>query len=65
MAYDEPAKCRQVGCLHEWMALKLGERLDSKTLYTVVPVMNGHPRDQANVSVQCRWPLIGGTDGHV
>ena len=31
---------------------------------TVVPVMNGHPRDQANVSVHCRWPLIRGTDGH-
>ena len=26
---------------------------------TVVPVMNGHPRDQAKVSV-CRWPLIRG-----
>ena len=24
---------------------------------TVVPVMNGHPRDQAKVSVHCRWPL--------
>ena len=31
---------------------------------TVVPVMNGHPRDQAKVSVHCRWPLIRGTDGH-
>ena len=29
-------------------------------LYTVVPVMNGHPRDQAKVSVHCRWPLIRG-----
>ena len=27
---------------------------------TVVPVMNGHARDQAKVSVQCRWPLIRG-----
>ena len=27
--------------------------------------MNGHPRDQAKVSVHCRWPLIRGTDGHV
>ena len=27
---------------------------------TVVPVMNGHPRDQAKVSVLCRWPLIRG-----
>ena len=33
--------------------------------YTVVPVMNGHPRDQAKVSVHCRWPLIRGMDGHV
>ena len=29
----------------------------------VVPVMNGHPRDQAKVSVHCRWPLVTGTDG--
>ena len=28
--------------------------------YTVVPVMNGHPRDQAKVFVHCRWPLIRG-----
>ena len=27
---------------------------------TVAPVMNGHPRDQAKVSVHCRWPLIRG-----
>ena len=27
---------------------------------TVVPVMNGHPRDQAKVSVHCRWALIRG-----
>ena len=27
---------------------------------TVVPVMNGHPQDQAKVSVHCRWPLIRG-----
>ena len=32
-------------------------------LNTVVPVMNGHPRDQAKVSVHCRWPLVTGTDG--
>ena len=25
--------------------------------------MNGHPRDQAKVSVHCRWPLVTGTDG--
>ena len=30
---------------------------------TVVPVMNGHPRDQAKVSVRYRWPLVTGTDG--
>ena len=30
---------------------------------TVVPVMNGHPRDQAKVSVHCRWSLVTGTDG--
>ena len=30
---------------------------------TVVPVMNGHPLDQAKVSVYCRWPLVTGTDG--
>ena len=33
------------------------------SLYTVVPVMNGHPRDPAKVSVHCRWPLVTGTDG--
>ena len=25
--------------------------------------MNGHHRDQAKVSVHCRWPLVTGTDG--
>ena len=30
---------------------------------TVLPVMNGHTRDQAKVSVHCRWPLVTGTDG--
>ena len=34
-----------------------------KIRYTVVPVMNGHPRDPAKVSVHCRWPLVTGTDG--
>ena len=28
---------------------------------TVVSVMNGHPRDQAKVSVHDRWPFIGVT----
>ena len=27
--------------------------------------LNGHPRDQAKVSVHCRWPFIRGTDRHV
>ena len=30
---------------------------------TVVPVMNGHPRDQVKVSVHDRWPLVRGTEG--
>ena len=29
-------------------------------IHTVVPVMNGHPRDQAKVSVHSRWPLTTG-----
>ena len=33
--------------------------------YTVVPAMNGHPQDQANVSVHDRWPLVRGTGGQV
>ena len=38
--------------------------LEKNIFYTtVVPVMNGHPRDQAKVSVHCRWPLVTGTDG--
>ena len=34
--------------------------------YTVVPVMNGHPRDQAKVSVHCRCILVHSifTDRH-
>ena len=50
------------------MSRKLHNSCDDVVLplaATVVPVMNGHPRDQAKVSVQCRWPLIGGTDGNV
>ena len=31
--------------------------------YSIVPAMNGHPRDQAKVSVHDRWPHIGGTGG--
>ena len=30
---------------------------------TVVPVMNGHPRDQAKVSLHDRRPLVRGTGG--
>ena len=30
---------------------------------TVVPVMNGTPRDQTKVSVHHRWTLVGGTSG--
>ena len=32
---------------------------------TVVPVMNGHPRDQIKVSRHDRWPLVRGTGGQV
>ena len=35
----------------------------SACVCTVVPVMNGHPLDQAKMSVHCRWPLVTGTDG--
>ena len=34
-------------------------------IITVVPAMNGHPRDQVKVSVHDRWPLIRGTGGQV
>ena len=30
-------------------------------IYTVVPVMNGHPEDQAKVSLHYRWLLVRGT----
>ena len=40
-------------------------RHNTTSFNTVVPVMNGNPRDQAKVSVHCRWPLIRGTGGHV
>ena len=32
---------------------------------TVVPAMNGHPRDQAKVFVHDRWSLIRGTGGQM
>ena len=38
-------------------------KISCANVVTVVPVMNGHPRDQAKVSVHCRWLLITGTDG--
>ena len=38
----------------------LPSKLKLHNNHTVVPVMNGHPRDQAKVSVHCRWPLIRG-----
>ena len=47
-----------------WGVLCPGRRLCIVSLLknttVVVPVMNGHPRDQAKVSVHCRCPLIRG-----
>ena len=37
--------------------------LFARNVTTVVPVMNGHPRDQAKVSVHDRRPLVRGTEG--
>ena len=34
-----------------------------KSGITVAPAMNGHPRDQAKVSLHDRWPLVRGTEG--
>ena len=51
-----------VGALITW-PYKAGDRSrrgSPKAGTTVVPVMNGHPRDQTKVSVHCRWPLIRG-----
>ena len=42
------------------MGIRSGNSKVSVQSTTVVPVMNGHPRDQANVSAHCRWPLIRG-----
>ena len=58
----------EVKLVLEWAGLPEDEV--SSLLYgtsdcTVVPVMNGHPRDQAKVSIYCRWPLIRGTVQHV
>ena len=52
---EEFSECVRKSCF-------LGVESDA---FTVVPAMNGHPRDQAKVSVHCRWPLIRGMDGHV
>ena len=41
----------------------LSKKKQVKIPGTVVPAMNGHPRDQAKVSVHSRWPLVTGTDG--
>ena len=44
------------------LKMLFGPSFTSELWCTVVPVMNGHPRDQAKVSVHCRWPLVTGTD---
>ena len=38
---------------------------DDCIVNTVVPVMDGHPRDQAKVSLHDRWSLVRGTGGQV
>ena len=46
------------------MRAKFGRGPSRKTFNnTVVPVMNGHPRDQAKVSVHYRGSLVTGADG--
>ena len=42
------------------MKIHQGKTPQLMEVHTVVPVMNGHPRDQEKVSVHCRWPLIRG-----
>ena len=37
----------------------------AEVLNRVVPAMNGHPRDQAKVSVHGRWPLVRETGGQM
>ena len=43
----------------------LGNNANTASLHIqyLVPVMNGHPREQAKVSLNDRWPLVGGTGG--
>ena len=45
-----------------WLVRAFAVHIQKAKQTTVVPVMNGHPRDQAKVSVHCRWPLVTGTD---
>ena len=40
--------------------IEVSARHHDQTLPTVVPAMDGHPWDQAKVSVHDRWPLIRG-----
>ena len=49
--------------IHVSFVVELCYNLAFEKSDTVVPVMNGHPRDQAKVSVHCRWPLVTGTEG--
>ena len=49
-----------VPCVDRWHFTQVQNIWFIQGLTTVVPVMNGHPRDQAKVSVHCRWPLIRG-----
>ena len=53
-----PAEVEENGCI-----IKCASTADKRYIHTVVPVMNGHLRDQAKVSVHDRWPLAGGTGG--
>ena len=58
--------CTLPHALDQTTFLSMSTFLQAKVLIydtTVVPVMNGDPRDQAKVSVHDRWPLIGGTGG--
>ena len=52
-------------CLSYQVCVILIVFLREALLCTVVPVMNGHPRDQANVSVHDRWPHNRVTGGRV
>ena len=52
-------------CTDGWHRTKLAFYRLLGHLSTVVPAMNGHPRDQAKVSVHDSWPLIRGTGGQV